>query len=204
MGDEHWQAAIRACPDGAEAYKQALAAAGEEIYADYKGTRHVFKVSGTVLLIRLQGVWRIYVPSCPTIKQQLLWQHHDHPTAGHVGIKKTYDNLSRIFYWQGMYAYTEEYVQTCTRCRASKSLSQKPAGLLQPLSIPTRRWATVSLNFITGLPLSRQGHDAILTMVDALSKMAHFIPTTTTASAEDVVHLLPTDLCVIMGSQPNW
>ena len=34
-----------------------------------------------------------------------------------------------------------------------------------------------SLDFITGLTPSKQGHDAILVCVDKLSKMAHFIAT---------------------------
>lgn len=64
------------------------------------------------------------------------------------------------------------------------------AGLLQSIQIPNKRWAQASLNFITGLPKTAAGHDAILTLVDSVSKMAHFIPTKTTASAAEVLELL--------------
>ena len=88
-----------------------------------------------------------------------------------------------------MRAYTTAYVESCTHCRASKSLNQKPAGLLQQLLIPCR-WAHVGLDFITDLPLTTTGHDSILVMVDSLSKMAHFVPAKKSFTAADTVELL--------------
>lgn len=46
------------------------------------------------------------------------------------------------------------------------------------------------VDFITGLPLTTQGRDAVPTLVDLISRMALFIPTTTTVTAEGVVTLL--------------
>ena len=82
------------------------------------------------------------------------------------------------------------YVESCPRCRAEKQVSVQPGELLQSLQIPNRRWAQVSMDFITGLPMTKQQQDAILTFVDTVSNMAHFITTETTVIAEDVVSLL--------------
>ncbi|CAI7929117.1 unnamed protein product, partial [Closterium sp. NIES-54] len=49
--------------------------------------------------------------------------------------------------------------------------------------------AVVSLDFITGLPSTSRGHDAILVVVDKFSKMGHFIPTNATARAEATARL---------------
>ncbi|CDJ49851.1 Similar to Transposon MAGGYgagandpolgenehomologues, related [Eimeria brunetti] len=89
-----------------------------------------------------------------------------------------------------MRTYTNAYVESCTQCRASKSLNQKPAGLLQQLLIPSRWWSHVSLDFVTDLSFTTTGHDAILVVVDSLSKMAHFIPAKKSHSAADTVEVL--------------
>ncbi|KAL8444269.1 hypothetical protein Emed_006312 [Eimeria media] len=123
-------------------------------------------------------------------KQYIMYQAHDHPTAGHMGVHKTYDHLARMYYWPGMRAYVTTYVESCPRCKAAKHVSTKPQGLLQSPQIPNRRWSTVSLDFIVALPVTAQRHDSILTLVDTVSKMAHFIPTTSTVTAEGVVQLL--------------
>ena len=52
-----------------------------------------------------------------------------------------------------------------------------------PNSIPEKVWTHISANFITKLPLA-QGYDAILVVVDRLTKMAYFIPTIERTSAE--------------------
>ena len=55
-----------------------------------------------------------------------------------------------------------------------KSTNQEPAGLLQPLPIPSRRWGSVSLDVITALPETRSGNTAIVAFVHRLRKMTHF------------------------------
>lgn len=64
-----------------------------------------------------------------------------------------------------------------------------PIGLLQSLDIPGKRWDTVSLDLITQLPVTRNGHDAIIVMVDKASKMVHYAATTTKCTAEQVAHI---------------
>jgi hypothetical protein len=51
----------------------------------------------------------------------------------------------------------------------------RPAGLLQPLSIPDWKWDDISMDFITGLPTTPKGHDSIWVIVDRLTKSAHFL-----------------------------
>ena len=63
-----------------------------------------------------------------------------------------------------------------------------PFGLLNPLPIPSKPWSSLSLDWITDLPPSNY-HDAILVVVDRLTKMAIFIPTTKSILAPDVATL---------------
>jgi len=58
-----------------------------------------------------------------------------------------------------------------------------------PNSIPEKPWTHISVDFITKLPLA-QGYDSILVVVDRLTKIVHFIPTTEKTSAEGLAQLL--------------
>jgi hypothetical protein len=45
------------------------------------------------------------------------------------------------------------------------------------------------MDWITGLPCTAAGHDAIMVVIDRLSKLIHLIPTVTNATAPDVANL---------------
>ena len=61
-------------------------------------------------------------------------------------------------------------------CQKSKVEHQKPAGLMTPLDVPEWKWDSISMDFVTSLPNTPRGNDAIWVMVDRLTKSAHFIP----------------------------
>ena len=82
----------------------------------------------------------------------------------------------------------ESYVRSCDTCGRNKVVRHAPFGLLSPLPIPSRPWSSVSLDWITDLPPS-QYHDAILVIVDRLTKQAIFVPTTKSMPALDVAAL---------------
>jgi hypothetical protein len=96
-------------------------------------------------------------------------------------------------------------------CQQNKSSNQQPAGLLQPLPIPQRRWEHVTLDLVTALPTTSQGHNAIVVFVDKLSKMIHIRPTTEKVTAPEVAQLfveavfaqhgMPTTLISDRGTQ---
>jgi hypothetical protein len=56
-------------------------------------------------------------------------------------------------------------------------------GALHPSETPEAPWDTISVDFIVELPESH-GYDAIMCVVDSLTKRAHFIPMHTTINAE--------------------
>ena len=74
-----------------------------------------------------------------------------------------------------MKSETVEYIDRCLDCQQVKTEHQHPAGLLQPLPIPSWKWEIISLDFITGLPKNQNQNDSIMVVVDKLSKATHFI-----------------------------
>jgi hypothetical protein len=58
------------------------------------------------------------------------------------------------------------------------------------LPVPSQKFECISLNLITDLPLTKHGHNAVLTIADRLTKFVRFIPTTKGAGADDVALLV--------------
>ncbi len=136
----------------------------------------------------LDGLWwkgdRLVIPNVSRVRTALLWDYHDSPYAGHLGVNKTLHNMQRSFWWQGMFSDINGYIRTCVTCQRSKRSPVKPSGLLQPLHIPHGPWDSVSTDFVTGLPETKAGYDAILVSVDRLTKYVHIVPTTTKCTAK--------------------
>lgn len=41
---------------------------------------------------------------------------HDNPLAGHFGVKKTYDQILRHFFWPGLKRDVARYCKSCHTC----------------------------------------------------------------------------------------
>ncbi|KAL0536730.1 hypothetical protein IC582_025690 [Cucumis melo] len=79
---------------------------------------------------------RLCVPSDSAVKTELLSKAHSSPFSMHPGSTKMYQNLKRVYWWRNMKREVAEFVSRCLVCQQVKAPRQKPAGLLQPLSIP--------------------------------------------------------------------
>lgn len=152
---------------------------------------------------------RLYVPNNDTLKLKIIRSRHDHPTAGHPGRTKTLQLIRRDYYWPRITDFVDRYVASCFTCRRTKTARHKRYGLLQPLPVPTEPWISISMDYIGKLPKS-SGFDAILVVVDRLTKMAHFIPSYTTTSSPELAkiflshifskHGVPSDIVSDRGS----
>jgi hypothetical protein len=118
----------------------------------------------------------------------LLKECHDGPLAGHGGAKLTTTFLKKSYNWPNLKNDAEEYMKTCLICQQNRTLNKKQAGLLGPLLIFEGPWENVSMDFMVSLPPSR-GFDVIMVVVDRFSKMAHFIPTKESATAQEMGRL---------------
>jgi hypothetical protein len=62
----------------------------------------------------------IYVPKGP-IRLKILRECHDNTLAGHFGIARTHELVSRIYWWHKMNKLLQEYVKSCDTCARSKA-----------------------------------------------------------------------------------
>ena len=92
-----------------------------------------------------------------------------------------------------------EYVDQCLTCQKVKAEHQRPMGELRPLEIPTWKWDSISMDFIMGLPLSLSRKNAIWTIVDRLTKSAHFLPIHDTWGIERLAQLYVKEIVRLHG-----
>ncbi|GKC96518.1 reverse transcriptase domain-containing protein [Tanacetum coccineum] len=88
-----------------------------------------------------------------------------------------------------MKAEIATYVSKCLTCARVKTEHQRPSRLLVQLEIPQWKWDNVTMDFVTKLPKSSQGHDTICVVVDRLTKSAIFTPMRETDSMERFVRM---------------
>ena len=131
---------------------------------------------------------KVYVPKDDKLRTEIIRLHHDTPVGGHGGQWKTVELVTWNFWWPGVTKEVKRYVEGCDACQQNKNRTEPPAGKLMPNSIPEKPWMYISADFITKLPLA-QGYDLILVVVNRLTKMVHFIPTTEKTSAEELAWL---------------
>ena len=84
--------------------------------------------------------------------------------------------------------YIRRYVSTCDLCLRTKAHRHPLVREFHPLPILDNPWDTVSVDFIVEL-LDSEGYNAVMVVVDSVTKRAHFIPTFTTVTAAGTARL---------------
>ncbi|GKE13089.1 putative reverse transcriptase domain-containing protein, partial [Tanacetum coccineum] len=100
-----------------------------------------------------------------------------------------YYDFRDMYWWPGMKKKISIYVSKCLTCAKVKAEHQRPSGLLQQPEIPEWKWENIAMDFITKLPRSSSGHDAIWVIVDRLTKSAHFLAIREDYSMEKLARL---------------
>jgi len=139
---------------------------------------------------------KMYIPTIE-LRTKILEMHHDSPAAGHPGRQKTFELVSRHYWWPELRAFVNDYVDSCD-CLRSKPVRHAPYGQLNPLPIPENRWTNITMDFIVDLPVSNN-FDSIFVVVDRLTKMAHFIPCCKTDDAPRIASLFITNIFRLHG-----
>jgi transposase InsO family protein len=166
--------------------EEAIAKVVKELKATRSRTVRSAEWSLTDDVLYFRG--KAYVPDCFDLRRRIVALCHDSRVAGHAGRWKTLELVSRNYWWPHVSRYVGKYVSSCDLCLRTKVQRHHPVGELHPLPIPDTPWDTISVDFIVELPQST-GHDAIMVVVDSVTKRAHFISTLTTITAAGTARL---------------
>ncbi|SPC62077.1 uncharacterized protein UHOD_12159 [Ustilago sp. UG-2017b] len=130
----------------------------------------------------------VVVPNVDDLRLLIVQDRHDSPSVGHPGRRKTLSLVHRSFFWLGMSKFVHTFVDSCETCRRIKAVRHKPYGHLKSLPVPPHPWSSISMELIEQLPPSSD-FTAILVVVDCLTKMPIFVPTTNELDAPELAKL---------------
>src|SRR5258708_14175772 len=96
--------------------------------------------------------------------------------------------VSRNYWWPGLSWYVAKFIVGCDACNQTKTFPTQKVGKLIPTKVPDRCWQVITIDMIGELP-DWKGYNAILVVVDRLSKQNHTIPTVTSLDSAGVAQL---------------
>ncbi|GJR21220.1 putative reverse transcriptase domain-containing protein [Tanacetum coccineum] len=103
----------------------------------------------------------IWVSLVGGVRTVIMDEAHKSRYSVHPGADKMYYDLRNMYWWPGIKRDIATYVSECLTCAKVKAEHQRPSVLLQQPEIPEWKWESITMDFITKLPRTRNGHDAI-------------------------------------------
>ena len=131
---------------------------------------------------------RLYVPEDAELRTQVLSRYHELPAAGHQGEARTLKKIQRLYYWPGLLDDVKSFTSSCETCQRQATRNHNLDGLLHPLPIPEDRFQCLSIDWFF-LPTSTSGFDAVMVVIDRLTKLLVTIPCRSTDDAPSAAKL---------------
>ena len=119
---------------------------------------------------------RLCIPHNEGNGLRLLLMFEAHDGLLHSGSDKTYARLASRYWWPTMQKDCLKYCESCRQCKLQASRQQRPLPTGHGHAIPEGRWDVIHADWITDLPETSSGHDAILVVHDRVTKYAYFLP----------------------------
>ena len=182
---------------------------GVSDWSDPRHTLFFIKDNGLLYKYDTEGRELLCIPK--DMQKEILQLHEELGENAHFGFEKTYNYLSRSFYWPKMVKSVKRYQETCDTCQKIHNDRRLPYGRLQPIPIPQYPFQEVSMDFI--MPLTESGgYNGVYVVVDRFTKYVIIRPVTTRITAEETAekfksmviidHGLPEK--VISDRDPRW
>jgi len=103
-------------------------------------------------ILRYKGL--VYIPT--TLQTKLVTEQHSLPAYSHQGITRTFEQITREYYFPGLRKEVEKVVLECNMCNKSKLAYHALYRLLKSPSVATRVWKSIAMDFIVKLLPSRE------------------------------------------------
>jgi hypothetical protein len=132
----------------------------------------------------------MYITKGGDIQRIILKESHRSLYCAHMGVKKMYVDMKHDVF---------HFITKFLECQQVKANHYHSTGLLQLHYVPMSKWEVISMDFVVGFPLTLHRHNAIIVIVDKLTKSAHFISVSDTDDITNVAHVFITEVIHLHG-----
>lgn len=108
-----------------------------------------------------------------SLRQETLYNYHDHPLSAHLGVEKTYKKILQRYYWPSIYKDTRKYVTSCLSCQLRK-VDHTPAygQMLTSPQVTGTPFERFVIDYIGPISPTSNGHAYILVGTCSTTKYA--------------------------------
>ena len=194
------KAAYPSDPDFAKIYASLQKPADEMSEAEKSVCRNYSMSDGLVFYTdKRRDQFRLCVPRNEGNGLRLTVLYEAHDSVLHGGREKTYDRLASKYWWPTIARDVRNYCGSCGACKRNASVQKRPAGVREAHEIPEGRWDAIHADWITDLPETQNGYDAILVVHDRVTKYAYLIPAKKCDTAEDTANRMFAQVFCVHG-----
>ncbi len=120
-------------------------------------------------------VYQVVLPA--SYRSQILMLAHENVLAGHLGVNKTFQRITKHFYWPGVKSAVSNFCRSCDVCqRAGKPNQTVPKAPLNPIPVIGEPFEKLLIDCVGPLPKSKHGHQYILTMMCTATRYPEAVP----------------------------
>ena len=100
---------------------------------------------------RNRNILQIVVPKTLTV--DIMRERHCFPFGGHLSFEKTFDSISRNFFWIPMAQDIRKFIMSCRECATKNRGASKPRTRCYPLPLVESPFDRIGMDFVG--PLKR-------------------------------------------------
>lgn len=117
-----------------------------------------------------------------SLRPMVLEYFHSSTLSEHLGMTKTLNHISKVFYWLDMRREVCMFVRGCQHCQRAKPAPDSKVGL-HSSEVVTRPLECIFIDFVSPIVKGRKGNVAVFVVLEGFSKFVCMYPVRRISSA---------------------
>ncbi len=107
---------------------------------------------------------QVLVPT--SLRHKILFMAHDHPSSGHLGIRRTLRRVTDNFYWYNVKEDVRKWCATCLQCAKFKIRRQHHKEGMKSIKLEGKPRYQFAADIVGPLNITEDGYRYILVVTD--------------------------------------